>query len=66
MRDTHERLRDIQQAITQIMKYTHQGRDQFDQTYFGINFNRVWSIVEHDLPDLKASIDAILNARETD
>ena len=31
MRDVNERLRDIQEAIAQIMKYTHQGRDSFDQ-----------------------------------
>ena len=31
MRDTSERLRDIQEAITQIMKYTDQGRERFDQ-----------------------------------
>ncbi len=31
MRDTTERLRDIQEAITQIKKYTDQGRHAFDQ-----------------------------------
>lgn len=31
MRDINERLRDIQEAISHIMKYTHQGRDSFDQ-----------------------------------
>ena len=31
MRDNLERLRDIQEAIAQIMKYTNQGRDTFDQ-----------------------------------
>ncbi len=31
MRDNLERLRDIQEAIAQIMKYTNQGRDSFDQ-----------------------------------
>jgi uncharacterized protein with HEPN domain len=112
MRDTIERLRDIQEAITQIMKYTNQGREGFDQNeliqgwvilrlviigeavrtipqdyknnhpevpweqinrmrnilvhiYFGINLDRVWSVVEDDLPILKISIDAILNTEET-
>jgi len=112
MRDTIERLRDIQEAITQIMKYTSQGREAFDQNeliqgwvilrlviigeavrtipqdyknnhpevpweqinrmrnilvhiYFGINLDRVWSVVEDDLPILKISIDAILNTEET-
>lgn len=31
MRDTFERLRDIQEAIIQIKKYTDQGRQAFDQ-----------------------------------
>jgi uncharacterized protein with HEPN domain len=31
MRDTTERLRDIQDAITEIKKYTDQGRSAFDQ-----------------------------------
>lgn len=31
MRDTYERLHDIQEAITRIMKYTNQGRQIFDQ-----------------------------------
>ncbi len=31
MRDVAERLRDIQEAITRIMKYTNQGRHIFDQ-----------------------------------
>lgn len=110
MRDTSERLRDIQEAITRIMKYPNQGRDPFDQNelvqawvihhlyiigrlahaipqdfkhhhseipwgrindmpkihaYFEINRDRVWSVVENDLPTLKTGIDAILNAGET-
>ncbi len=112
MRDTTERLRDIQEAITKIMKYTSQGRHAFDQNelvqtwviqhlkiigegartipqdfknhhpeipwerisdvgymllhiYFGIDFDIVWEVVEHDLPNLKTSIDAILNTGET-
>ena len=32
MRDTFERLRDIQEAITRIAKYTDQGREVFDQS----------------------------------
>lgn len=31
MRDAAERLRDIQEAITRITKYTNQGRHIFDQ-----------------------------------
>ena len=31
MRDVNERLLDIQEAIANIMKYTGQGRDSFDQ-----------------------------------
>lgn len=31
MRDVFERLRDIQEAIEQIWKYTNQGRDSFNQ-----------------------------------
>ena len=31
MRDVFERLRDIQEAIEQIWKYTNQGRDLFNQ-----------------------------------
>ena len=111
MRDVFERLRDIQEAIEQIWKYTNQGRDLFDQNelvqtwvihhleiigeaaraisqdfknlhpeiswkqingmrnilvhhYFGINRNRVWAVVEQDLPDLKSSVDAILADHE--
>jgi uncharacterized protein with HEPN domain len=112
MRDTNERLRDIQEAIAQIMKYTSSGRETFDQNeliqgwvilhlqnigeairtippdfkndhpeipwaqisrmrnilvhiYFGINRDRVWSVVENDLPNLKTSVDTILNTGET-
>jgi uncharacterized protein with HEPN domain len=31
MRDTTERLRDIQEAISKITKYTNAGRESFDQ-----------------------------------
>lgn len=31
MRDTNERLHDIQEAIDNINKYTNQGRERFDQ-----------------------------------
>ncbi|HEX6108754.1 MAG TPA: HepT-like ribonuclease domain-containing protein [Ktedonobacteraceae bacterium] len=31
MRDVYERLRDIQEAIERIWKYTNQGQDLFDQ-----------------------------------
>ncbi len=112
MRNTTERLLDIQEAIAQINKYTDQGRDKFDQDelvqswvihhlqiigeaaraipsdfkkqhpeiswgrmsgmrnvivhiYFGIDPDIVWEVVEHDLPSLKANIEAILNTGET-
>jgi uncharacterized protein with HEPN domain len=111
VRDVYERLRDIQEAIEQIWKYTNQGRDLFDQNelvqtwvihhleiigeaaraipqdfrslhpeiswrqingmrnilvhhYFGINRDRVWAVVEHNLPGLKTSIDALLTGHE--
>ncbi len=28
--------------------------------YFGIDLNEVWSVVEHDLPDLKRKVEAIV------
>ena len=112
MRDIPERLRDIQEAITRITKYTNQGRHIFDQDelvqtwviyhleiigeavrsipqdfkdlhpeiswkqisrmrnilihiYFGIDRDIVWEVVERDLPNLKTSIDALLNTGET-
>lgn len=111
MRDTNERLRDIQEAVIKIMKYASQGRERFDQDelvqtwivrhleiigeaaraipqdfknqhleipwrqingmrnilvhiYFGIDRNRIWEAVEHDLPVLKASVDAFLSMGE--
>jgi uncharacterized protein with HEPN domain len=107
MRDTSERLRDIQEAIANIMKYASRGRDAFDQEeliqtwvihhlkiidrasraipqdfknqhpevewkklsdmrgtlidgYFEINTDHVWDTITHDLPRLKASVDALL------
>ncbi|MGB8345842.1 MAG: HepT-like ribonuclease domain-containing protein [Ktedonobacteraceae bacterium] len=112
MRDTNERLRNIQEAISNITKYTHQGRERFDQDelvrgwvilqlgiigeaaraipldfkdqhpeilwtqidrvrdtlvyiYFDIDIDIVWSVVEADLPILKASVEAILNEKES-
>ena len=44
MRDITERLRDVQEAIIRIMKYTQDGRYRYDHD---------------DLHDLKNSIDAI-------
>jgi uncharacterized protein with HEPN domain len=32
--------------------------------YFEINLDRVWAVVERDLPDLKSSVDAILAGHE--
>jgi len=112
VRDTNERLRNIQEAISNITKYTHQGRERFDQDelvrgwvilqlgiigeaaraipldfkdqhpeilwtqidrvrdtlvyiYFDIDIDIVWSVVEADLPILKASVEAILNEKES-
>jgi uncharacterized protein with HEPN domain len=111
VRDSYERLRDVQEAIIRILKYTSQGSDLFYhdelvQTwvirhleiigeavraipqdfrdlhpeipwkqvnairnilvhlYFDINLDRVWTVVEHDLPDLKAAVDTILSERD--
>jgi uncharacterized protein with HEPN domain len=32
--------------------------------YFEINTNRVWDTITHDLPRLKASVDALLNIQQ--
>jgi uncharacterized protein with HEPN domain len=111
VRDSYERLRDVQDAIMRILKYTSQGSDLFYhdelvQTwvihhleiigeatrtipqdfrnlhpevpwkqinamrnilihiYFEINLDRVWAVVEHDLPVLKSSVEAILASQE--
>ena len=34
--------------------------------YFDINLDRIWAVVENDIPPLKASVDAILAEQETD
>lgn len=107
MRDTTERLRDIQDAASRILKYADKGRSLFDQDelvqvwvyqhlriigeaissmpqmfrslhseiqwkqfidmgdalsyrYYDINLDRVWAVVENDIPPLRASVDAIL------
>jgi len=112
VRDTNERLRNIQEAISNITKYTYQGRERFDQDelvqtwvilhleiigeaaraipldfkdqhpeilwtqidrvrdtlvyiYFDIDIDMVWSVVEDDLPTLKAAVKAILNEKES-
>jgi len=112
MRDDHERLLDIREAIERIEKYAGQGRETFEhdelvQTwivhhlqiigeasrtlssdlrdqhpevpwskiigmrnilvhdYFGIDVDVVWSVVEHDLPDLVHHIEAILQELRT-
>ena len=109
MRDAYELLHNIQEAIANIMKYTSQGRQAFEQdeliqiwvirhltiignisrdmpqdfknqhpeiawkelidmsdvlihSYFEVDMNRVWDTVEHDLPRLKARVDALLNS----
>lgn len=113
MRDPYERLRDVQEAIAHIYKYTSQGKDLFYQNelvqswvirnleivgeavraipqdfrdrypavpwkqinamrnilihlYFDINLDRIWAVVEEDLPLLKAQVDAILNEQGKD
>ena len=35
-------------------------RDKLIHHYFGINLERVWTIIRRDLPDLKKKINAIL------
>ena len=112
MRDTNERLQDIQEAISRIEKYTSQGRKRFDEDelvqtwverhlekigesvraipqdfkdqhpeipwaqinrmrnilihiYFGVDYDIVWSVVEDDLPVLKAAVEAILHKEES-
>jgi uncharacterized protein with HEPN domain len=109
MRDAYALLHNIQEAIANIMKYTSQGRQAFEQdeliqiwvirhltiignisrdmpqdfknqhpeiawkelidmsdvlihSYFEVDMNRVWDTVEHDLPRLKARVDALLNS----
>jgi uncharacterized protein with HEPN domain len=104
-------LRDVQEAILHILKYTSQGSDSFYQDelvqtwvihhleiigeavrtipqeyknnhpevpwkqisrmrnvlihiYFGLDQDIIWEVVEHDLPDLKSSVDAILAGHE--
>jgi uncharacterized protein with HEPN domain len=32
--------------------------------YFGVDHDIIWEVVEHDLPDLKSSVDAILAGHE--
>lgn len=111
MRDSYERLRDVQEAIMHVLKYTSEGNNLFyhDELvqvwvihhleiigeatrtipqdfrniypeipwkqinamrnilihiYFEINLDRVWEVVERDLPVLKASVDAILADQE--
>ena len=32
--------------------------------YFGIDLNAVWSVIEHDIPELKQNIQAILNSSD--
>ncbi len=53
MRDSAERLRDIQEAITQIKKYTDQGRPAFDQN----ELIRSWVIIH--LKDIGEAARAI-------
>ncbi|MEA3343754.1 MAG: DUF86 domain-containing protein [archaeon] len=36
-------------------------RDKLIHAYFGVNLERVWSVVKDDLPDLKKKIIVILN-----
>ncbi|MBI2060889.1 MAG: DUF86 domain-containing protein [Nitrospirae bacterium] len=107
MRDEHERLRDIREAIERIQKYADKGRASFEgdeliqnwvvhhlqiigeacrafspkfrdehpeipwskiigmrnilvHDYFGVDVDRVWAVVERDLPELMLLLEAIL------
>jgi uncharacterized protein with HEPN domain len=53
VRDTFERLRDIQEAIARIGKYTNQGRDAFDQN----ELVQIWVI--HHLEIIGEAVRAI-------
>ena len=37
-------------------------RDRLIHGYFGVDYNVVWDIIEHDIPELKGQIEAILAA----
>jgi uncharacterized protein with HEPN domain len=41
-------------------------REALTYQYYEVNLDRVWAVVENDLPPLKASVDAILTEQETD
>ncbi len=34
-------------------------RDILNHAYFGVNLDRIWNIIEHDLPKLKEKINSI-------
>lgn len=36
-------------------------RDLLIHAYWGVNLNRVWAVVQEDVPELKRSIQAILS-----
>ncbi len=38
-------------------------RDILSHAYFGVNLDRVWNIIENDLPKLKKEINNIKNAK---
>ena len=40
-------------------------RDILIHHYFGIDLDAVWLVVEHDLPDLKLNVQAILRGLES-
>lgn len=39
-------------------------RDALTYQYYEVNLDRVWAVVETDIPPLKASVDAILAEQE--
>lgn len=41
-------------------------RDKLIHGYFGVNIERIWFIVEKDLPELKRQIQKILNEEQAE
>jgi uncharacterized protein with HEPN domain len=71
MRSDQERLLDIEEAIAKIERYSVRGKSEFMENeliqfrnllvheYFRVDLKLVWSIVEQQLPILKAQIARI-------
>ncbi len=65
MKDDKLYLIHISECIARIETYLSGGRETFMdstlvQDYLGVDVERVWEIIERDLPDLKERIQAIL------